>query len=414
MSFFTKRNEQSALERQLGEFLSGKRRAAMLLGERYFEGKMDIQKRRRTVIGARGEVREVTNLPNHKVCDNQYARAVIQKASYLCGRAPLVKSDSERLRALFDAAFFKTLKDIAKDTQNCGIGYMYLYVNEGALRARRFAPYEIMPIYSDCAHSRLEGALRVYSAQGQTRAELYSDSHITRYSYSEGRLRTLSSAPYMEGFSWGSAPIVAFRANEREQPLIERVKSLQDALNELLSDMMNNLSEDCRNSVLVLENYDGESLEEFRQNLAAYGVVKVKSVDGAAGGVRTLSVKTNVESYERAAAMLRRAIVENALSCDVKSLGASNPNQLSILSMYADIDLDANECECEFACSFAQLIELAERFLGERSNTRIIFDRDIIVSESESIENCVKSKGVLPDEIIYDNHPWTKTQSARG
>ena len=61
-----------------------------------------------------------------------------------------------------------------------------------------------------------------------------------------------------------------------EQPLLNRVKSLQDGLNMLMSDFMNNMQEDSRNTILVIKNYDGENLGEYRRNLATYGAVKVR------------------------------------------------------------------------------------------------------------------------------------------
>ena len=65
---------------------------------------------------------------------------------------------------------------------------------------------------------------------------------------------------------------------------------MQDGLNTILSNFQNNMEEDARNTILVLVNYDGENLAEFRKNLATYGAVKVKTVDGAAGDLKTLQV----------------------------------------------------------------------------------------------------------------------------
>ena len=37
-------------------------------------------------IGENGELQEITNLPNNRVIDNQYAKMVNQKANYLFGK----------------------------------------------------------------------------------------------------------------------------------------------------------------------------------------------------------------------------------------------------------------------------------------------------------------------------------------
>ena len=36
----------------------------------------------------------------------------------------------------------------------------------------------------------------------------------------------------------------------------------------------------------------------------------------------------------------------------------------------------------------------------------IVFNRDILINESESIENCSKSVGILSNETIVEQHPW--------
>jgi len=45
---------------------------------------------------------------------------------------------------------------------------------------------------------------------------------------------------------------------------------------------------------------------------------------------------------------------------------------------------------------------------GDFSNdtANIIFNRDIIINESEVIEDCSTSVGILDDKTIRENHPW--------
>ena len=44
----------------------------------------------------------------------------------------------------------------------------------------------------------------------------------------------------------------------------------------------------------------------------------------------------------------------------------------------------------------------------EGVDLQIVFNRDILINESEAIENCSKSVGILSDETIVGQHPWTK------
>ena len=174
------------------------------------------------------------------------------------------------------------------------------------------------------------------------------------------------------------------------------------------------MEEDVRNTILILKNYDGQNLGEFRKNLAAVGAVKVRTVDGADGGVDKLTIEVNSENYKAILEIFKKAIIENAMGYDAKDDRlAGNPNQMNIQSMYSDIDLDANNMETEFQASFEELLwfvncHFANMGMGdfEGEEVEIIFNRDILISEGEVIDNCQKSVGVLSDETIIANHPW--------
>ena len=88
------------------------------------------------------------------------------------------------------------------------------------------------------------------------------------------------------------------------------------------------MEEDPRNTILVLKNYDGENLGEFRQNLSTYGAVKVRTIDGAMGGVETLSIQVNADNYKAIIDIFKKAVIENGMGYDAKDESkVGNPNQ---------------------------------------------------------------------------------------
>ena len=214
-----------------------------------------------------------------------------------------------------------------------------------------------------------------------------------------------------KGFNWTRIPLVPFKYNKQEIPLIRRVKTLQDGINTMISDFENNMQEDARNTILVLKNYDGENLGEFRHNLATFGAVKVRND----GGVETLTVEINAENFNSILKLFKDKLIENARGYNAKDdrMG-NNPNQMNIQSMYSDIDLDANGMETEFQAAFEELLwfinqDFSNRGFGdyEGAELQIVFNRDILINETESIENCAKSVGILSNETIVAQHPWT-------
>lgn len=417
------------LEYLVNNFLRSKKRLDMLTGERYYKGIHDILFRKREIIGEGGKLQEVDNLPNNRRIDNQYGKLVDQKVNYLVGKPVTFYSDNEQyqkyLSEIFDLKFQKVLKNMAEDTLNNGIAWLYpFYDEEGNFRFKKFESSEILPIWRDEAHTKLDFVIRCYVVQKWTgsvleneeRVDVYSVAGIDRYCYSWGSLKYTGHENYMnigaEGYNWDKLPFIPFKYNMLENPLINRVKTLQDGINKIISTFENNLDEDARNTILVLKNYDGENLGKFRRNLSTYGVVKVSND----GGVDKLTVEINSENYTSILKIYKDALIENGRGFNAKDdrLG-NNPNQMNIQSMYSDIDLDATGMETEFRAGFEQLLwfvntHLFNSGLGNFENEKvdIIFNKDIVVNESQSIENCAKSVGIISDETIISMHPWVK------
>ena len=87
-----------------------------------------------------------------------------------------------------------------------------------------------------------------------------------------------------KGINWTRIPLVPFKYNK------------QDIY----------IQEHARNSILVLKNYDGENLGEFRHNLSTYGAVKVRED----GGDETLQVEINAENYKGILELLKKSLIE--------------------------------------------------------------------------------------------------------
>ena len=111
--------------------------------------------------------------------------------------------------------------------------------------------------------------------------------------------------------------------------------------------------------------------------------------------------------------LLKKSLIENARGYDAKDDRLSgNPNQMNIQSMYSDIDLDANGMETEFQAAFEELLWFINNHFSNTGvgdftdDVAIVFNRDILINESESIENCSKSVGILSNETIVEQHPW--------
>lgn len=439
--------DEQYVVKEIKTFELSQRRSNMIAGENYYSGKHDILARKRTIIGEGGKLEEVENLPNNRIVDNQYKKMVDQKNNYLLGQPFTIQCENEQylklLKKVFNKKFQRLLKTVGEDSLNCGLGWLFVYYDEqGEITFKRLKPFEVIPLWKDAEHTVLDGAIRTYEViayEGTQekvikKVEVYDDNGITYFELSDGGQLT-PVEPYFQnyftvtvegdeegsetGYNWTKIPLIPWKYNNKEIPLIKMVKSLQDGLNIILSNFQNNMEEDTRNTILVLVNYDGQNLGEFRKNLAQYGAVKVRSVDGQSGDVKSLQVEVNHENYKAIIEIFKKAIIENAMGYDAKDDRLSgNPNQMNIQSMYSDIDLDANGMETEFQASFEELLwfincHFANIGLGdfEDEEVEIIFNRDMLISESEIIQNVNDSQD-LSLETRLAQHPWVEDVQA--
>lgn len=439
------------LEKEIAAWKLSPLRQLQIKGELYYRGEHDILNRVRTAIGDNGELSPVDNLPNNRVIDNLYAKLVNQKANYLLGKPFVIRGEdplyTARLKKIFGTDFMRTLKNAGKAALNGGIAWLYAYCdNKGRLSFRLLPSYEVLPFWKDNEHRELEALVRVYTVNGYSgqnpetteKAEVYHKDGVHRFLLQGGKLipdidgenrgnyfphLLFNTREGVKGANWSTLPFAAIKCNEAEIPLIKRVKTLQDSLNTMLSDYENAMQEDARNTILILKNYDGENLGEFRRNLAAYGAVKVRCDGDSDGGVETLKIEVNAENYKTVIELLKTAIIENGMGYSANdgifTSHYSSPNQLSIKSMYTDMDLDANEMETEIQAAFERLREFAEHYLKaaegmdiEKTNREIelIFNRDMLINETEAVDNCIKSLDILSKETVIAQHPWVNDE----
>lgn len=422
-------SERDFVGRELQRFLSSPMRRDILTGRRYYEGDHDIKQKRREVAlnNQTGHKVNLSTLPNNKIVDNKFDDLVDQKVNYLLGNPLEIKTEDDLLSNMLGKQFTRTLLNVAKDAYIGGRGYLHPYIaDDGTLTFRRMKPEQVIPYWRDDDHAELDAFIYFYEVEvyhlaewveKETYVEFYKPNGISYYIYKNGSVRPnldKGDTPYIayngQTYNWPKVPLLCFKANHIEQPLIKRVKCLQDGLNTMYSNFMDRMEEDPRNTLLVIRNYDGTDLAEFKTNLATYGAVKVRDE----GGVETLSIDVNASNYDFIMNALKRAIIENGRGFDAKDDRMSNnPNMMNISSMYSDIDLDANEIEVEFQATLEQLVEFYQAYTamrGLRSTTDVefIFNRKTPVNEGEVIANCKTSVGILSNETIVANHPWTK------
>lgn len=430
------------LELEITAWLGSKERKRQLAGEAYYDGAQDVLRRKRIALDDDGKVKVLDHLPNNRLVNNIYAKMVDQKTNYSFGRPFSFDTENKAyaaaLSTVFGSRFQRTMHNIGEGAWIGGKSWVFPYYDQnGELAFQRFPADEVLPFWADADHTILDAAVHVYVVLEYDETEQTRDVVKVEVMHGggvdcfvrrdDGTLEPddfARSGPYITttdpqtgketSYNWERIPLVCFKSSHHEIPLLSRVKCLQDAYNNIISNFANQMEEDIHSTILVIKNYDGEDLGRLRANLATYGIIKVRSYEGSEGGVDTLQIEVNAENYKVLLSLLKDAIIENARGYDAKDDRMSgNPNQMNIQSMYSDIDLDANGIEMEFQASMEELLWFVNQHLAntgrgsfEGTEVKVIFDRDVLINETEVINNCKNSVGILSDETIVKMHPW--------
>jgi SPP1 family phage portal protein len=427
--------QEQIIQQEIKDWLSSTSRQLMIDGQRYYQGDADILKRKRLAIGDGGELEAVDNLANNTLVHNFVRKLTDQKVGYLLSKPLSVQTENKlykkTLDNIFNKSFMRLIKNLGKDAINKGIAWAQVYYNEhGELRFKRLPSEEIIPLWKDLEHTKLDALIRVYEVityEGNIKkmvqkVEYWDTTQVLRYVKYEDSLIPDVEAPEdtghfsmvdgkgnIQSYAWSKIPFVYFKYNDEEQPLIKFVKSLVDDYDRNKSDNSNNL-EDLPNSIYVLKNYDGVDLGEFRKNMSLYRAVKVSDD----GGVETRNLEINVEAYKTHMEQDRKDIYEFGRGVDTQSDKFGNsPSGIALKFLYNDLDLDCNIIETEFQASLEYLLwfinnDLINTKQGDHTGESIefIFNRDMLTNETDSINNCKSSVGIISDETIVANHPW--------
>ena len=249
----------------------------------------------------------------------------------------------------------------------------------------------------------------------KTFAEYWSEEGVETFLYENGKLIPdvfTEKRPHFlvngSGYNLPSLPFISFPYNEEEVPLIHFIKDLIDDYDLLKSEDTNTLL-DNPGALLVLKNYDGTDLGEFRKNLSRYKIVKV-SDDGGISVERTPNATDAVLAHLLAD---RKDIYELGRGVDTQNEQLGTASGVAMRFLYTDLDLDCSGIESQFKAGFSKMVDFIAfclqifgegDFMGEKAE--ILLNRDMISNEGDAIEQCLQSQGLLSLKTVLSNHPW--------
>lgn len=436
-------NLKQIIQIETSQWQVSDKRKWMEIGERYYRTKNDILTRDRTVIGEEGRRVRAENLANNKLANAFVRKLVDQKVGYLLGKPLSIQAEKQAYHELliefFDKDMMRRLKSIGKEAVNKGIAWLHVYYDQdGNLSFKKMRSEEIIPLWSDEAHTVLDAIIRDYEVvvyeglQQKTvrKIEWWDTNGVKRYVFDGSQLIKdievgeedshfkLEAGDQEQPMNWERVPFIAWKYNEEEQPLVEIIKSLVDDYDRNKSDNSNNL-EDLPDSVYVVKGYGGSPAGEIRKNMSLYRIIKIDDPEDNSG-VDTISLQINTEAYKNHMEQARKDIYEFGRGVDTQAANfGSAPSGIALRFLYSDLDLDASLMETEFQASLEQLRWFIDTHLYNSTgvdysdeDVEFIFNRDMPIDEESIIKGIKDSVGILSDQTLVAQHPWVRDVNA--
>jgi SPP1 family phage portal protein len=422
----------------------------MVDGQRYFENNTDILTRTRHVIGLHGEKIPLEHLSNNRLAHAYLRKLTKQKIGYLLSKPFTVSSDNKdfqtALSDYFNKKFYKTFKNCGQEAVVRGLGWLQIYYDEkGVLSFKRIPSTEIVPFWRDIDHTELDALIRVYKVDVFDGTEKKTEEHIQyftpdiirNYIRDKDGLKENADTPTEANFSimspvfnekgepqidenglpqmksdffmWNKIPFVPLKYNSEEIPLIKFIKSLTDNYDSSTSNFSNSLDDE-PDKVKIVKNYDGTEKEQFAYNLARLRTVFVRDN----GGVDTIDTSISPDAMESHLKRLKEDIYEFGGGVDTQRHSTvGNVSGKALKFIYADLDMDCADFGAELAWALEEIawfikqdILLKNKKDYTAASLDVMFNTDIAINETETMDIISKSVGILSDRTLIEQHPY--------
>lgn len=424
----------------------------MITAEKYYRVENEkIETKKREYINDSGQTVENKFVSNSKLVNAFYRKAVNQKVNYAFGKPPVIsveaiepdneikdengenkdeKAYQKAWEDLLNPENRKEIQNLAHYAVNCGIGYVYLYMDENGFYINNVPSETIYPYWTDRKHRELNAILRNYKdtelKDGEFKevgkAELWTKEDVSYYD-NDGSLQLEKTEKHMqagtEGKSWDRVPYIWLKGTTDELPLLRTVKSYVDEYDALNSQSVDTLKDDL-DSTYIFENYD-PTIGSLTKAYATLKETKVGAVD-ADGDIRILKNNPDISAIQTKLEHLKKDINEFSCTVDVQDIQfGSNPTGIAIKAAFQDTDIYINDIEMEFELFIQNLKYFYDLYLDwtgkvkkeVSSKYKVIatLDRDLMINESEILSDIVKLQGLVSQETLDDNNPYVESHA---
>jgi len=410
-------------------------KAFMHVADKYYTNENDVLKLDFRAYKANGVDKVNENRSNQRLPHNFLKLLINQAVNYIAGKSISYKHDDKAFQEYLDENFMFDFDDNniqwLKEARKKGKSYLHVYYDKiGKLQYAIIPSEQIIPVYKDEFKKELQEVIRYYAINGvedgkqvvRKKVEWWNETEVKYYiSDSEGKFNlteevahwnySITTTPdFVEGFSWGKVPFIQLFNNDEESGDLQDIKGFVDAYDIIQSEFINQIT-DVREILIKVLGYSGSSADEILQAFRGTGIVKI---DDATGNIDVLKTEIPVEARQAALKNLKDNIfmIGQGIDPNPEKFGTSISG-IALKMLYGPLDL---KCSTSIRKLRKALYEFMWFIVEDYNRTRsasinyrdikFTFNKNMIMNEAEIIDSLQKSKGLISDETIVENHPY--------
>lgn len=354
-----------------------------------------------------------TTASNHHIASNYFHRLNTDRCTYSLGNGVSFNQDGtkERLGEEFDTILYNA----AFDALEHKVSYLFWNVD----RVHEFKMTEFCPLFDE-ETGKLMAGIRFWSLDWERKpvtAVLYMENGFIKYRTKPGSrgldlmefeplkpYRYQVSASTADGeeivgeSNYSALPIVPLYGSKHKQSTLVGLKEQIDAYDLINSGFANDL-QDCAEIYWLINDAMGTSpsdMQRFREQLKLFHIAVVDSETPVTPYTQQIPTEARMAFLES----IRQQMYRDFASVDVTSISASAKTATEIKAAYQPMDAEADDFEY-------QIIKAVKQILALQGIDDIpLFDRNMIVNESEQTQMVMTAAQYLDDETVLTKLPF--------
>lgn len=430
----------------------------MIEAEKYYKVQnTTIDSKTRAYADEDGNLIDNKYASNIKTKTAQYRKSVNQKLNFSLMKPFVISCDNDNYKKQWEEFLSDDIRAViqraGKSGINKGIGWVYPWIDEkGNLNIIDVAPEIVYPAWTDVAHTKLDVVVRDYSVvqyENQTKQDVrkveywdanivekyidYSNGHGTgaleadtdNLDYeldSEEKKRAIIQQSHLtkkdgSAASWERVPFIFFKGCDDELTLLNQCRTDIDGYDMLKSKALDSLADDI-DPTITIEGIGAEMGELVKARKLIQNC-RIIALDPG-GKADVLKVNTDISQVIQQLELLKKDIIDNTNTVDLTTIQlGTNPSGNAMKSFYESLNTWCNGFEAQFRVFMKNLKYFFDKWLSWKGGfgtfeqlqaipITFTLDRDMMINETEIIDNVVKLDGRISQETLDEMNPWVE------